>query len=299
MKRTFVWPSQTAVTFSGQGSQFPGMGKDLPRRYWWVFDRANDILGFDLRRICFEGPEEKLIRTDITQPAILTVSYIKLLKALEEGLKPGIVAGHSVGEYTALIAAGVLSFEDALILVRKRGKFMSEADPNNWGIMVALQSREELKLGVIRRICQEQEIDIAAINSLRQIIISGHKDRIARASDRLQTSLREIRATRLKVSGAFHSRMMEPAKERLREAMLSVKFNKIAESGPLVVFNATADIAKSPEKIKRLLLDQLVSPVLWLKTIVRMILAGAGRFIELGPKIILESLILSIMESEF
>ncbi len=280
--------------FPGQGAQYVSMGFDLYEKYGSardVFDRANSVLGFDLKKFCFEGPKEELTKTDISQPAILTVS-IAALRALQEifntkGISqyaPGVLAGLSLGEYSALVAAGVISFEDAVRLVHKRGRFMQDAADKNKGTMASVMgiSRE-----ILEGICKNTNVQIANLNCPGQIVISGLIDDINKAAE----SARAEGASRvivLDVSGPFHSRYMREAASRLEK-----EFENIIFSAPKipVVANVTANYELGPEEIKKNLLEQVSGSVLWEDSVRLMVKDGIDTFIEIGPGTVLKGLL--------
>lgn len=279
-----------AFIFPGQGAQYVGMGKDLYENYAaakGVYEEANKILGFDISRICFEGPKEELTRTDVCQPAILITS-IAVLKSLElilpSSISPAAVLGLSLGEYTALVCAGSLAFKDAVYLVRKRGEFMEEASRENPGAMASVIG---FPLEETKRACEESGVQIANLNSPGQIVISGAKSKVEAAC----VLLKERGAKRiipLDVSGAFHSDLMAPAADRLK-----MEINKIDIMAPKinVVSNVTAKYETTADEIKENLVAQVKSSVLWEDSI--RFLAGEGikRFIEIGPAKVLTGLL--------
>ena len=288
-----------ALIFPGQGAQYVGMGKDLYQQFpaaKVIFEKANHILGLDITKLCFEGPKEELTRTDICQPAILTAS-IAALRALESvspfsgQLVPKAALGLSLGEYTALVAAGSLTFEDAVSLVRKRGQFMEEASRQNSGTMASVIG---FSLDDAKKVCAETGAEIANLNSPGQIVISGAKEKVAAASN-LAKERGARKVIPLDVSGAFHSGLMEPAAQRLKAEIdkIEIKSPKIK-----VVANVNAGYESSPEEIKANLVAQVKSPVLWEDSI--KFLAGQGqgpagagikRDIEVGPGKVLAGLL--------
>lgn len=284
---------RTAYLFPGQGSQYVGMGEDLarasvPARH--VFDRANEVLGFDLAAICFQGPEELLRETRNTQPAIF-VHSMAVLAALGWELGGGdcLLAGHSLGEYTAYAAAGALTFEDALLLVRRRGELMWEAGQSRPGTMAAV-----LGLGgsaVAEAIRNVPGVVVPAnLNSSTQVVISGEVAAVEVAMERL----REVgakRVVRLEVSGAFHSPLMAAAAEELERTLAGTT---ISAPRARVVANASAQPVVDPEGIRASLVRQLTSPVRWEETLAWMIGEGAGRFVEVGPGKVLVGLVRAI-----
>lgn len=281
-----------AFVFPGQASQYVGMAKDLYENSLVareIFDKAEEILGFDIKRICFEGPEDELRQTKITQPAIFIHSYI-ISKHLDGILKADMSAGHSLGEYSALVYAGVLSFEDGLKIVKLRGELMQKAGEENPGTMAAIVGLDYEK---VKELCEEIKDGIvqpANFNTPEQIVISGEVNAVKIAMELAKKAGAKI-VRELVVSGAFHSPLMESAKEKLREAFEDVKFNK--PSIP-VYFNVTAQPSFEPNEIKNLLYLQLTSPVLWTQIVRNMISDGATKFYEIGPGKVLQGLIKKI-----
>lgn len=285
-------PDKIAYVFPGQGSQSVGMGRDL-----WenslaarkVFEEADEVLSFPLSRLCFEGPEEELKQTINTQPAILTVSWAakvaseELNPQLRENL-PSFVAGHSLGEYTALVTANVLDFGDAVHLVKERGRLMEEAGKINPGGMMAVLGLEEMD---VEDICQEAEVEVANINSPGQIVISGAEKNLARAFGLAQERGAK-RVIRLEVSVAAHSILMEPAREGLAKALSQVKFR---DPEIPVVLNVTAKPSFSEREIKEQLIQQLTQPVRWLPSVFLMSSSGVSIFLEFGPDQVLTDLL--------
>lgn len=279
-----------ALIFPGQGAQYVGMGKDLYEHYpaaKVIYEKANKILGFDISKICFEGPQEELTRTDICQPAILITS-IAALRSLESVLSapisPRAVLGLSLGEYTALICAGSFTFDDGVCLVRKRGEFMEEASQKSPGTMASIIG---FPLKETRKICAETGAQIANLNSPGQIVISGAKEKVE-ATLSLAKQRGAKRVIPLDVSGAFHSDLMELAANKLK-----TEIDKINISAPKikVMSNVTAKYEATTEEIKDNLVAQVKSSVLWEDSI--RFLAGEGikRFIEIGPGKVLAGLL--------
>jgi [acyl-carrier-protein] S-malonyltransferase len=276
-----------AYVFPGQGAQFVGMGKDLYENTEIgkeLFEKANEILGFNITDIMFEGTDEDLKQTKVTQPAIFLHSVI-LAKCLDD-FKPDMVAGHSLGEFSALVANGALAFEDGLTLVSKRAMAMQkacEAEPSTMAAIMGLNDEE------VEQVCNEiDEIVVPAnYNSPGQIVISGSEAGIDKAVEILKEKGAK-RALKLKVGGAFHSPLMDPAKKELEQAINETKFAK-----PVcpVYQNVNAAPSDEPEMIKENLIKQLTSPVRWTQTVKNMIEDGADSFTEVGPGKVLQGLI--------
>lgn len=286
--------SKTAFIFPGQASQYVGMGKDLYEKYDLAkkyFDLANDILGFDLKAISFDGPEEELKQTKTTQPAIFVVSVIvyELLKA--KGFKPDFVAGHSLGEYAALVAAGVVSFADALEIVKLRGAEMQKAGENNPGTMAAVVG---LSSQQVIEVCKKAEsagiVQAANFNSAAQTVISGSVAGVQEAMKVAKESGAKI-VKELVVSGAFHSPLMSSAVEPLKNKLSSKTFNNAEIT---VVPNVTAAPNRSGSEMKELLVLQVTAPVKWSESVELMIREGVTRFVEVGPGKVLQGLVKSI-----
>ena len=269
--------------FPGQGSQFVGMGKDLweaDAEVRALYEEANEVLGYDLQRLCFEGPEDDLRLTQNTQPAILVHSVATWLQLAERGLQPALLAGHSLGEYSALVAAGVLTFADAVRTVHKRGLFMQEAVPPGDGSMAAL-------LGVARRdvdaLCVEfggdGVLQAANYNDPGQTVIAGETDRVKAATAAVK-SRRLGRAVPLKVSAPFHCRMLAPAAERLAEVLAPVACGDFTVP---VVSNVTAAPHPSPDAVKGLLIEQVCAPVRWEESMRYAVSEGCDALLEAGP----------------
>lgn len=279
-----------AYVFPGQGSQRVGMGLDLYHGFSSareVFEEADDALGFPLSHLCFEGPEEELSQTVNAQPAILTVSLACLRAASQAAgqlIGPAFMAGHSLGEYTALVAAGVLDFVDAVRLTRQRGRLMQEAGERVPGGMVAIIGLDELS---VEQVCQEAGAQIANLNSPGQIVISGAKETLVRAAD-LARAMGARHIMPLKVSGAFHSPLMQPATDGMARAISELSFRH--PTVPIVV-NSTAEPVTSADAVKEELLRQLCYCVQWQRSVEYMVGAGVSTFIEIGPGQVLSGLI--------
>lgn len=280
-----------AYIFPGQGSQFPGMAKELydtDSRAREMFDRANEILGFNITDIMFNGTAEELKQTKVTQPAIFLHSVI--LAKCSPDFNPDMVAGHSLGEFSALTAAGALDFEDGLRLVSIRARAMQKACDANPGTMAAVLG---LQTERIEEICAETEgvVVPANYNCEGQVVISGSCDAVAAASEKLKAAGAK-RALQLPVGGAFHSPLMQPAADELAEGIASVEFRQ-----PVcpVYQNVTALPTTDPEEIRRNLLAQLTAPVRWTQTVLNMAADGADTFIETGPGKVLQGLVSKII----
>ena len=278
MKKAFVFP--------GQGAQFVGMGKDLYENSpeaKELFEKANEILGFRITDLMFEGTDEDLKQTKVTQPAIFLHSVI-LAKSLNE--KPDMVAGHSLGEFSALVANGTLSFEDGLRLVHARALAMQKACEANPSTMAAILGLpDETVENVLADI--DDVVVTANYNCPGQIVISGTMQGIATACEKLKAAGAK-RALPLKVGGAFHSPLMEPARKELADAIMNTHFSK--PSCP-VYQNVNAQPVSDPEEIKKNLIDQLTASVRWTQTVQNMLSDGASSFLEIGPGSVLQGLI--------
>ncbi|MEH7460945.1 ACP S-malonyltransferase [Bacillus thuringiensis] len=287
-----------AFLFPGQGSQAVGMGSQLAESYeeaTKVFRQADEILKDSLSSLIFEGPQEALTLTTNAQPALVTTS-IAILKVLEQyDITPDYVAGHSLGEYSALVAAGALSFEDGVYAVRKRGEYMEEAVPNGEGAMAAILGADpDMLKQVTEEVTNEgYPVQVANMNSTKQIVISGTKQGVELASERAKENGAK-RAVPLRVSGPFHSSLMKPAAERFRGVLNEIK---IEDAKIPVVANVTADCITRKEDIQEKLIEQLYSPVLWYPSIERMVELGVDTFIEIGPGKVLAGLMKSIAPS--
>jgi [acyl-carrier-protein] S-malonyltransferase len=280
-----------AFVFPGQASQYVGMGKELCEKYpeaAAVYEQADATLGFSLSRLCFEGPREELDQTAITQPAVLTTS-IACLAALQKagGPVPAAVAGHSLGEYSALVAAGSLSFSDAVRLVRKRGQFMQEAVPLGAGGMAAVMGLAGKEVAAV---CQRAGgpgvVEAANLNCPGQVVIAGTNEGL-NAAEPLLKEAGARRVIPLAVSAPFHSSLMLPAGERL-----AAELEQVTLSEPLlpVVANVSADYVRTAPEIKASLIKQVSSPVRWEECIMRLVDDGIKTFIEVGPGKVLSGL---------
>jgi [acyl-carrier-protein] S-malonyltransferase len=273
--------SKTALLFAGQGAQVVGMGKDLaenfPSAKAW-FDRANATLGYDLAGICFNGLEAELTKTENAQPGIFLVSWIcfELLKEQIPNLKFEATAGLSLGEFTALTAAGAMSFEDGLRVVRARGKFMQEACDATRGGMAAIIGLDEAPT---REICAEAGVVLANLNCPGQLVISGEADKIEKACE-LAKAKGARKAIPLPVAGAYHSPLMAGAQPKLQNELAKIK---ISLPNMPVISNVTAQPHNSPAEISARLVEQVTSSVLWENSMRYLLAQGFTRFIELGP----------------
>lgn len=273
--------SKTALLFAGQGAQTVGMGKDLAEKFpsakaW--FDRANAALGYDLAKVCFEGPESELTKTEHAQPGIYLVGWVafQLLKEQVPALSYEATAGLSLGEFTALAAAGVLTFEDGLKVVRQRGKFMQEACETTKGGMAAIIGLDEAKT---REVCAEAGVNLANLNCPGQIVISGEADKMDKACE-IAKAKGAKKAMPLTVAGAYHSPLMATAQTQLDAALGKVPIG--IPSVP-VISNVTAQPHNAPSDIHRRMVEQVTASVRWEDSMRYLLSQGFTRFIELGP----------------
>lgn len=281
-------PDSVAFVFPGQGSQIVGMGRTLYEESAAareLFQEADEVVGFRLSRLCFEGPEQELKQTANAQPAILTVSmaYLKTSPLLNDAT-PLYVAGHSLGEYTALAVSDVLSFRDALYLARERGRLMQQAGEQNAGGMTAILGLDER---AVEDVCRQSGTQIANINCPGQVAISGAPDRLAEAAA-IAKAAGAHRVIPLQVSGAFHSPLMAPAVEGMRSAISNLEFSNARVP---IIANTTARPIHQPDDIKEELLQQLCHCVRWQSSIEFIIGQGVSTFIEIGPGRVLAGLI--------
>jgi [acyl-carrier-protein] S-malonyltransferase len=273
--------SKTALMFAGQGAQMVGMGKDLAGQFPAArqrFNRANEALGYDLASICFDGPETELTKTENAQPGIFLVSWVafELLKERVPGLKFEAAAGLSLGEFTALAAAGVMTFDDAIRIVRQRGRFMQEACEATKGGMAAIIGLDE---AATRDVCAQAGVELANLNCPGQIVISGPAEKMNTACE-LAKAKGAKRALPLNVAGAYHSALMSSAQSKLRGALAQVPIEM-----PMVpvISNVTAQPHAAPPDIHQRLVDQVTSSVRWEESMRYLLAQGFTRFVELGP----------------
>jgi len=279
-----------AFVFPGQGSQYVGMGRELFENFGvakQIFEEADDALHFSISALCFKGPEEALKLTENTQPAVLTTSIatLKVLQA-EKGIAPQLTAGHSLGEYSALVASGALTFSEAVKMVRLRGKFMQEAVPVGEGAMAAVLGMEREQ---VERLCEEissgEVLTPANFNCPGQIVIAGHSKAVERAIERIKQEGKK--AVLLPVSAPFHSPLMKPAGERLKKALEEISVGDLKVP---VVTNVEAEINTLKDRVKGLLVAQVSSPVRWEESMRKIIEKRIEQVLEIGPGKVLSGL---------
>ena len=281
--------TMTALIFPGQGAQAVGMGKDLAAAHpecKALFDKANEVLGYDLSKLCFEGPIEELTKSSVTQPAVFVVSLAcraALLKNRPD-LSFAATAGHSLGEWSALCEAGVVSFEEALKVLEARGRFMQQACEENPGAMMAVMGQEAETL---RKIASDCGVEVANFNTPEQTVLSGRKEGIEQAEQALK-GMGVKKAIRLNVAGAFHSALMAPAAKRLEEYLAGVKFSAPRMT---VLSNVTGQPHGQPDEIRRLMVRQVTSSVQWVSCVNWMKSNGVKAYVECGPGKVLAGLV--------
>jgi [acyl-carrier-protein] S-malonyltransferase len=286
-----------AFVFPGQGAQYPGMGREVSEKYpaaRRAFEEADAALGFSISRLCFEGPEEELKLTENTQPAILTTSIASYRILEEKGIRPDFVAGHSLGEYSALVAAGALNLRDAVVLVRGRGRYMQEAVPVGTGAMAALLG---LDLAAVQSVCERaargQVVSPANLNCPGQIVIAGHREAVERAIP-LAKEAGAKRAILLQVSAPFHCALLKPAEERLSLDLDKIPFSDL---GCPLITNVDAEPIRTAAEARSGLKRQVSRPVRWEEIVRRLLDEGVTTFVEVGPERVLLGLIKSVDKS--
>jgi [acyl-carrier-protein] S-malonyltransferase len=286
-----------AFLFPGQASQYPGMGRDLAEHYpesRAVFDEADAALGFSISKICFEGSEEALKQTENTQPAILTVSFAAYRALEKRGIVPDFAAGHSLGEYSAVVSAGGLNFSEAVKIVRGRGRYMQEAVPAGEGAMAAILGLPPAEVAdICKKAAGNEVVSPANLNSPEQTVISGGAAAVKRAVE-IASQSGAKRAVMLPVSAPFHCEMMAPAQKRLEPDLRSAKFNALKFP---VITNVDAEAITTGDEARDALIRQVTQPVRWLDSIHEMLEAGVMLFVEVGPGKVVTGLLRQIDRS--
>jgi len=286
--------NKTAFLFPGQGSQSVGMGKEILEGFpetREIFDQADEICGRSISKLCLEGPMEDLTLTVNVQPAVTAVNLICLSALNKSGVFPAISAGHSLGEYAALVSSGAVTVVDALRLTMKRGELMHREALKNPGIMAAIMGMEiDAVRDIVGQCMDKGVISVANHNTARQIVITGQNEPISQAMELAKQ--RGGKAIQLKVSGAWHCDLMKNAVNDFREFMDSVTFSTPKTT---MLFNATAGVETDPEKIRDIMANQLTSPVRWHETVLKMMDQGIDTFVEVGPKKVLSGLVSKIV----
>ncbi|MBD3367691.1 MAG: ACP S-malonyltransferase [Candidatus Eisenbacteria bacterium] len=282
---------RTAFLFPGQGSQRVGMGRDLfegSQDVRDLYERASEAVGLDIAAVSFEGPEDKLTRTDNAQPALLVAGVAAMTELVRRGVEPWAVAGHSLGEYSALVAAGSIDFEDGVRAVRERGRLMYEAGLKRPGTMAAIIGLDEDAVGaIVKRASAAGVVQTANLNAPGQVVISGEVDAVKEAMD-LAGSGGARRVIGLKVSGAFHSELVDEARAGMEAFLRDVE---IREPRALFVSNVTGGAVADPEEIRKNLVAQIVSPVRWVDDVRALVRRSASLFLEVGPGNVLRGLL--------
>jgi len=288
---------KTAFIFPGQGSQFIGMGQDFYEAHAWakeIFDLADEVTGKPITKLCFEGPLEELTLTVNLQPALTAVNLICLKALTEKGLTPDAAAGHSLGEYSALAAAGAISAADALKLVNKRGELMHREAEKRPGAMQAIIGLEPAQIEEITELAKAHgQVGVANYNTPQQTVITGEAEAVAAAAK--FSSNKGARVVPLAVSGAWHSLLMEKAAEEFADIIMETEFSKPACS---IYLNVTARTETDPDQIKSIMTKQIISPVRWFEIIENMMADGVTQFAEVGPKKVLAGLNRKIVPKE-